>query len=102
MPQKAGSATLKMTMIWKNEISQIAINHKTFGAPSIIEGAPFGMFGMRIFFTTDIRDYTDANHERKRDYLFNLCYLWSKNKSVICDNKCMFAEREHIMAINTT
>ena len=40
MPQKAGSATLKMTMIWKNEISQIAINHKTFGAPSIIEGAP--------------------------------------------------------------
>ena len=49
MPQKAGSATLKMTMIWKSEISQIAINHKTFGAPSIIEGAPFGMFGMRIF-----------------------------------------------------
>lgn len=49
MPQKAGSATLKMTMIWKNEISQIATNHKTFGAPSIIEGAPFGMFGMRIF-----------------------------------------------------
>ena len=49
MPQKAGSATLKMTMIWKNEISQIAINHKTSGASSIIEGAPFGMLGMRIF-----------------------------------------------------
>ena len=50
MPQKAGSATLKMTMIWKNEISQIAINHKKNPrAPSIIEGAPFGMLGMRIF-----------------------------------------------------
>ena len=34
------------------------------------------MFGMRIFFTTDIRDYTDANHERKRYYLFNLWDLW--------------------------
>ena len=25
----------------EDKISQIAINHKTFGAPSIIEGAPF-------------------------------------------------------------
>ena len=28
--------------------------------------------------TTDFRDLTDANHERKRAYLLNLCYLWSK------------------------
>ena len=27
--------------------------------------------------TTDIRDLTDVNHERKRKNPFNLCYLWS-------------------------
>ena len=27
--------------------------------------------------TTDFQDLTDANHERKRDNPFNLCYLWS-------------------------
>ena len=28
--------------------------------------------------TSDFQDLTDANHERKRDNLFNLCYLCSR------------------------
>ena len=30
--------------------------------------------------TTDFRDLTDVNHERKRAYPLNLCHLWSKEK----------------------
>ena len=30
--------------------------------------------------TTDIQDLTDANHERKRDNPFNLCYLCSRKR----------------------
>jgi len=30
-----------------------------------------------VYNTTDIQDLTDANHERKRAYPFNLCYLCS-------------------------
>ena len=103
MPQKAGSATLKMTMIWKSEISQIAINHKKNpGAPSIIEGAPFGMFGMRIFLP-QILGITQMQITSVSEIICLICAICGQeNKSVICDNKCMFAEREHIMAINTT
>ena len=31
--------------------------------------------------TTDIQDFSDINHERKRDNPSNLCYLCSKNKT---------------------
>ena len=102
MPQKAGSATLKMTMIWKSEILQIAVNHKTSGASSIIEGAPFGMFGMRIFLP-QILGITQMQITSVSEIICLICAICGQeNKSVICDNKCMFAEREHIMAINTT
>ena len=31
-----------------------------------------------LILTTDFQDLTDANHERKRDNPFNLCYLCSR------------------------
>ena len=37
--------------------------------------------------TTDIRDLRDANHERKRENLFDLCYLCSKNSASLRFNK---------------
>ena len=33
-----------------------------------------------VYNTTDIQSLTDANHERKRAYPFNLCYLCSRKR----------------------
>ena len=93
MPQKAGSATLKMTMIWKNEISQIAINHKTFGAPSIIEGAPFGMFGMRIFLP-QILGITQMQITSVNEIICLICAICGQkiNLSFVIINVCSQSE----------